>query len=134
MTTCLVGQGAGEIALAGTGRSGDDEVVALAQPVAAGQRKHERLIEAAGVAVVDVFDGGGLAQAGALKPGLQAAVLAFGVLAVHEHAEAFVKGERVAVGQAHLFDEGLLHTDEIKFPQFVQGGMNKHCQGSPFYP
>ena len=128
----LVAERAGEVALAGAGGSGDDDVVALAYPVACGQGQHEGLVESARVAVVDVLDGGGLAEPGALEAGLDAAVFAFGVLGVHEHAEAFIEGERVAIGHFHLFDECALHAGQFEGLEFVERGVNEHRVGSPF--
>ena len=43
---------------------GDDEVAARAGPFAGGELAKENTIEAAGGAIIDIFDGGCLAQAG----------------------------------------------------------------------
>ena len=54
----FVAERAGEVGFAGTGGSGEDDVVVLAYPVAGDQGKHEAFVEAAWGAVVDVLDGG----------------------------------------------------------------------------
>jgi len=59
LATRFVAERAGEIAFAGTGGSGDDAVVVLADPISAGQGEHQRFVEPARMAVIDVFDGGG---------------------------------------------------------------------------
>ena len=55
---------AGEVGLSRAGGSGDDDVLALAHPVAGGEGKHEAFIEPSFCAVVDVFEGGAEAELG----------------------------------------------------------------------
>ncbi len=128
----FVAWGAGQVALTGAGGPGDDDVVVLAHPVAADQGQHEGFVQPAGVSVIDIFDGSGLAQVGALEPGLEAAILLLGVLGVHQEAKAFVKAQGIAFRHVHLFDEALLHAREPQFAQFVECGMNQHGWLCPF--
>ncbi len=56
----LVTQRAGDPALAGSGRSGDEEVVLAVDPVAIDQLGKERAVDAARGTQIDIFDDGGL--------------------------------------------------------------------------
>src|SRR3546814_4458905 len=71
----LVAEGAGDPALAHTGRPGDQQVVPAGDPVAVDQPGEERPGDAARRAQVGVLDDGGLAKGGDLETGGQAAVV-----------------------------------------------------------
>ena len=63
----LVAERAGKPGLADAGWADNDQVVAVADPLTGGEVLEERTIETAGGAIVDVLDGGGLAQLGLAK-------------------------------------------------------------------
>ena len=66
----FVSQGAGQVALTGTGGPGDEAVVALADPLASGQGEHELFVESAPPGVVDVLERGVLTQLGPFQAAL----------------------------------------------------------------
>ena len=65
----------------------------LADPVRLGQGEDLGAVQAAGVAEVDVLDGGGGAQLGGLEAALQPPAGRVGELAVDEQAEALLEAE-----------------------------------------
>ena len=61
-----MGEGARDAALAGAGRTNDEDDLVVADPVTAGEAEHDGLVEAAERAEVDVLDGGIEPQLGEL--------------------------------------------------------------------
>ena len=82
---------------------------AVAQPLAAAQLQDQRLVQATGAAVIDVFQAGVMAQSCGLEASRQAGVFALGQLAVDHQTEAFVEAEIVDVGRCVLFAKRLDH-------------------------
>ncbi len=117
----VVSEGAGEVALSRAGGTGDDAVFVAAQPVAFGEGMHEGLVQSAGLAVVDVFDAGVLAQFGLVEAGLQPSVVLFGLLAIEEEGEALVEVERVVAAGFELFAVGVVHSGQPQALEFVEG-------------
>ena len=60
----LLPEGAGEVGLPAAGRAGEEEVLALADPLAGGEPAHQRAIEAARMAEVDVLEARACDRAG----------------------------------------------------------------------
>ena len=83
-----VGEGAAEERLADSGRADDRYVVVAGDPGALGEAEHERALQAALAAEVDVFDDGVVAQLRRFETALQAAVVAFREFTVDEQPEA----------------------------------------------
>ena len=83
-------------------------------------------VQAAGVAEVDVLDGGGDAQPGCLEAALDAAAGPVGELAVDEQAEAFVEAEPGVAGLLVLLGEGGGHGVQPQGLQPVDGGVGEH--------
>jgi hypothetical protein len=81
----------------------------LADPLAGGQAGHQCLLEAAVGPVVDILDGGVLAQLSLLQAGSEAAGLAFGDLTLEQQAEAFLEAQGIGLGQLQLLLQGLVH-------------------------
>ncbi len=73
----LVAEGAGEVALARAGGSGDEAVFVTTQPVAFGEGMHEGLVQAPGLGS-RVFDTGTLSQFGLFEARLLAPGVLFG--------------------------------------------------------
>jgi hypothetical protein len=119
----LLGESAGEIALAGPRGTGDDAVVVIADPLATGQGQQERLVQSARGAVIDVFEAGVVPELGAFEMGLESAVGPFGDLAVHQEPEPLVEREGVRVGQLLLFLPGVEHAGELEVSEMFGDGM-----------
>jgi hypothetical protein len=96
----LVTQGAGQPALADAGGPGDDEVVVGLDPVAPDEPLHERPVEAAGGAPVDVLGRGLMAQAGMEEARAESLVGSMDTLAIEQ------EGQPVTVAQAVGFRVG----------------------------
>lgn len=80
------------------------------QPLCGGKLGDEGLIEAMGIPVVDVLDGGGsVPQGGLAQAGLETTGVAVGTFAVDQEPEALFEGERVDVGHLQLFLKRLCH-------------------------
>ena len=88
-------------------------------------------VQAAGVAEVDVLDGGRGPQPGGLEAALDAAAGPVGELAVDEQAEAFVEAEPGVAGLGLLVGEGGGHGVQPQGFQPVDGGAVEHG-GVPF--
>src|ERR1700761_5612465 len=101
-------------------------MVAIANPLAGGERLEKRPIETAGGAVIDVLDGGRLAQLGGGQAAREAAVIPGGDLAIDKQAEPIGMRHLGRVGIVLEFDEGLGHGREAKGAQAFDGGMYEH--------
>ena len=117
----LIAEGAGEVAFAHAGGSGNDAVFVAAQPVTFSEGLDEGLVQASGFAVVDVFDTGILAQFGLFEARLQAPGVLFGFLAVEQQGEAFIEAQCVVAAGFELFAVGVVHPGQPQPLQFVEG-------------
>ena len=93
-----VGEGAGYPTLSHAGRSGDEDIEVVADPASVGERQHEVLVEASGLAEVDVLDAGRVTQPGAPEPVGELARGALGELAVDDEPEAFLERQGLDLG------------------------------------
>ena len=123
-------QGAGEPGLADPAGAGDQHVVVTTDVIAACKRHHERAVETALGAEVDVFNAGLLAQAGGSGAGLVAFLAAQGSLAVEQQAEPFLMGEAAVLGVLGHLGKGARHAGEAEGGQHLVGGMGEH-DGDP---
>ena len=105
----LVGQRAGEPGFAYAGWAADDQVQAVAQPLAAAQLQDQRLVQPARAAVIDVFQAGVMAQPRCFEASGQAGVFALGQLAIDHQTEAFVEAEIMDIGRCVLLAQRLDH-------------------------
>ena len=71
-------EGTGQIALAGPAGAGDEDVLLVANPLAAHQTQHERAIETPRALEVEIFDGPGQVEAGQLQEPGEPTVIAVG--------------------------------------------------------
>src|SRR6202023_319841 len=122
----LVGQGAGEKALAESGRAGDQDVLVVADPLARAERAEQRAVESAGSAEVDVLDHGGLAQARFGEAVIEPAVLAFGHLAIHERTESLASAELLDATHLQLLVERPGHAAQAQGLELVERRMDEH--------
>ena len=121
-----LGEGTREISLAGAGGSGDERDLMLSDPFAAGEPKHDGLVEASGGSEVDVLDGSIEPELGELQKPPEPTVLAFRGLAVEEHGEPVLEGEGLHVGHTELLGKGLGPAPESEFMEPVERGFGKH--------
>ena len=124
----LVGLGAGQECLSGTGWTDEDQVEGLADPVAGGEFGQRGACDAAAGAAVDVLEIGADAQLGVAEVAEVALVVAVLDLAFDQHGEAVVEVELVDVGDVALFLEGLVHADEAELQQAFDVGLTQ-CHG-----
>ena len=81
----------------------------LADPVAAGELQEQRAVEPARCAVVDVLDGGEMAQLGGPGACLEALLLAHRHLVLEQDAEPFHVVESLALGVGGQIAQALGH-------------------------
>ena len=128
MTAGRLGEGTPEVGLASTGGSGDENDLVLWYPVAAGEPKHDGLVEASWGTEVDVLERGIEAQLGDLQKPSESAGLALGALAFEEQCEAILKGDGLHVGDSELLGEGVSHAGESEFVEPVERGFDEHVR------
>ena len=121
----LVAERAGEPRLPDAGRAFDDQVLLLLDPAAWRQLLEQRAIETARRAVVDILDGGAVAQPGISQPRLEPAVLTIGDLAVEQQAKPFGMIEFCTAAVGGQFLEGARHAGEAELTQLIEGGMGQ---------
>ena len=92
----LMGEGAAEKGLAAAGGAVNEEILAGANPVAAGKAGELAAIESAPSAEVEVLKAGAFLERGQLQQAAQPAILAVDDLALDQQAEALFEGEAVA--------------------------------------
>ncbi len=93
----LVAERASKPTFADAGRAAEDQIVVRVDPVAGDELLEQRAIETARGAVIDILDGGLLAQPGIAQPGGEPLVAPIGDLAIEQQAEPFGMGERRAL-------------------------------------
>ena len=121
----LVAECAGEPGFADAGGAFDDEVLQRLDPVAGDQPLEQRAIEAAGRTIVDILDGGALAQAGMTEPGGEPAVGALGGLAVEQQGEPFGVAETGGAGIVLQLAEGAGHAGQAEADELIDCGMGE---------
>jgi hypothetical protein len=102
----------------------------VCDPVAAGEAKHDGLVEATWGSEVDVFEGGIETQLGDLEKPSESAVLALGSLALEEQCEPILEGDGLHVGDSELLGEGLSHAGESECVEPVERGFDEHVRVS----
>jgi hypothetical protein len=122
----LVGERASEPTLADTGRAAQDDVVVSIDKAAVGKLEEQRAIKAPRGAVIDIFDGGVMAQPGIAQAREQPSVAAIGDFAIEQQAEPF--GMRQGRGLTGSFDlaEGFGHAVEAEFMHQLERWMGQH--------
>jgi hypothetical protein len=96
----LVAESAGEPRLSEAGFATKDDVVVGVDPIAGDETLEQRPVEIAGNPVVDILDGGLVAELGVSQPCGQALVVAIAALAIEQQAEASAMGSVAASPEA----------------------------------
>ena len=126
VAACLVAERACDPALADAGRTGDEQVLLAADPVAIDQLGEEGALDAARRAQIDILDDGSLAQGGELQACDEPLVVALGDLAVDHQAEPHLEGQRGGIGLALLIVEGLGHAGKSEGGEAFMGVVDEH--------
>lgn len=92
----------GDPAFAGAGRSGDDEILGVENPVTGSERGDEGTVEAARGAGVEVFQRGVLAKLGLAQQTLETFGVAVDDFGVDRKGEPFFKGKAMQVRLVEL--------------------------------
>ena len=116
----------GEIGLSRPRRAGDENGLAVPDPLPGGEAEHEGSVQPAGSLEVEVFDGGVEVEFGVALETLVAALGPVGLLSFEEQGEAVLEGQLADVGHGGLLLEGLGHAREPEFVEQVEGGLAKH--------
>ena len=122
----------GEIGLSRPRRAGDENGLAVPDPLPGGEAEHEGSVQPAGGLEVEVFDGGVEVEFGVAFETLVAALLPVGLRAFEEQGEAVLEGQLADVGHGGLLLEGLGHAREPEFVEQVEGGLAKHDRQDSF--
>jgi len=125
----LVAEGTGKPTFADAGWPAQDQIVVRVDPLAAGELLEQCAIEAARGPVIDVLDGGVVAQSGIAQPGGQAFVATMGDLAIDEEAQLVGMGEGCAFAGGFEFGEGLGHAGKPELGELIKHRMG---QQGPF--
>ena len=94
-------------------------------PAALGEFLEQRAIETARGAVIDVLDGGLMAQPGIAQAGEQALVTPIADLAIEQQAEPFGMGQRRGFSGCFDLAEGLGHAVEAELMKQIEGWMGE---------
>ena len=126
IAACLVAQRAGDPTLADAGRTGDQQVLLAADPVAVDKLGEEGALDAARRPQIDILDDGSLTQSGELQAGDEPLVVALCDLAVDHEAEPHLEGERCGIGLTQLIIEGLGHAGKPEGGKAFVGVVDEH--------
>jgi hypothetical protein len=85
----------------------------------------QRTIESARGAVIDIFDGGLMAQPGVAQAGVQPPVASVAGLLVEQQGEPFGMGQRRGFTGCFDLTEGLGHAGKSELTQKIEGGMSE---------
>ena len=114
-----VGHGTGEVGLPRSCGSGNDDVLCVLDPVAAGQTEDDGLIETSGGSEVDVFGTGTDFESGDLEETLQASVLLPSPLTIDDEGDSFLEGQILGVRLLDQLFERIGHAIELHGVEFV---------------
>jgi hypothetical protein len=89
----LLSQSTGKESLSHPGRAADQDILVLSDPVTRQKVHHDRFVDPSGSSVINVLDRGLKFKLGLLEETFEAMILLPDPLAIHEDAEAFIKGE-----------------------------------------
>src|SRR5208283_1743911 len=131
LPTRLLGQCAGEEGLAAAGGAMNEQILGLANPVAAGEAGQLTALKATTGAVVDVLDAGALLELCELQQARQAAIVAVDDLAVEEQRQPIFEGEAGGRALGQLLGKRGSHAIEFEPIQCIEGGLDEHGSTSP---
>jgi hypothetical protein len=116
----------GEPTLADAGRPAQDQALVRIDPGTLGELLEQGAVEAAYCAVVDVFDGGLMAQPGIAQAGMQPPVASVAGLLVEQQSEPFRMGQRRGLTGCFDLAESLRHTGKSELMKQIECGMGEH--------
>jgi len=125
-----VSQGTGKPTFANPGGPAQDQIVVCFNPPAISELLEQRAIEAARGSVIDVLDGGLLAQSGVSQSRGQPLVTAMGQLTIEQEAEPVGMAEIGSFAGGLEFDKGLSHSRKPELAQLVECRMGQQ-ESSP---
>jgi len=97
-------------------------------PAAFGELVEQRAVEAALDTVIDVLDGGLMAQPGVAQAGCQALVAAMAGFAIEQQAEPFGMAQRRGIAGCFDLAEGFGHAVEAELMKQVERRMREQCR------
>ena len=130
VATGLLRQGTGEIALAGPGWSGHQDIVMALHPVVESKRHHGGAVQAPPLLEVEIFKAGGETELGVFEPVAHPSVFQIGHLVVDKQGKTLLKGELGHVGGLHLVGKGSGHGGELHGVELVNGRLGEHVDSS----
>lgn len=101
-------------------------MVVLADPLASGEALKEGAVETTSGAIVDILDGGSMAELGIAQAPYEAAVVAGGDLGIDDETKPIGVWHIGGLGIVLQFDEGIGRGSEAERAQAVDGRMNEH--------
>lgn len=123
----LLRQGTGDVRLAGSGGTGDEDVLVLGDPAAARKLADDTFVELSLGRVVDVLDAGGThSELCVAQAARDARILPGQVFRVDQHAQAFVEGERRRFGVFLLLCPGPSEGGQSEVKQLLHRGFIQH--------
>jgi hypothetical protein len=126
--TGLMSEGAGDVRLARSGGSDEEEALTAMDPLAVAESKDEGPVHAAGFVEVEVLKCGLLMEAGLAQETLEPPVGPIRLLPLEQEGETILEGEFLDVAHLLLFLEGDAHPGEPEFVKELEGGVLKHGQ------
>ena len=127
----LVAEGTGKPALADPGRTGEQQPVPFADPVAAGQLEEEAAIQTTDGAEVGVLNLGVVTKSGGTGSGLEAFLATQRHLAFEQQGEPLAMLQGAGFGLRFQVLEAFGHAVEAELAEHVVGGMGQHDRVSP---
>src|SRR6266513_722939 len=94
-------------------------------PGTLGELLEQCAVEAARGTVIDILDGGLMAQPGIAQTGEQAPVASIANLLIEQQGEPFGMGQRGGFSGCFDLTEGLGHAVETELMQQIEGGMGE---------
>ena len=95
-------------------------------PIGVGQLCHQGFVQPPGVAVVDVLNGGVVAELGPPQPGLEPSPAPFGHFAVDHQAEPLLGRQCLDLGHRELLLVRPRHARQAQLVEFVEGWVCQH--------
>jgi hypothetical protein len=117
-------QSTGDKTFTDTTGSRDDQVLVVADPIAGRQTADELAVEAAGMTIVDVFDGGVDFEPCIFQAADERLVLSPVPLLVHEQSQTFFEAEPRDFGIFHVAADGFGHADQFHGIEFFDGRLH----------
>jgi len=130
VATGLVTECAGKPTFADAGRAAQDQIVMGIDPAALRELVEQRAVKAARGAVIDILDGGLVAQSGVAQACAKPFVVAVGDLAIEQQAEPFGMGQGGAFAGCFDLAESLGHAVEAELMHEFESWMCKQGESS----